>query len=109
MESRLRITPISSITTTCFTYSRNIGGLCVQGDIGFKYHALALLAVHHHPQRVGKVQVAYAFPFLDRGLVGEPFPIDCAFSCVGIDREVANLKRGEVLKEVAALGRSHAE
>ena len=55
------------------------------------------------------MQVADAFLFLDCGLVGQPFPIDCAFSGVGIHREIANLKRGEVLKEVAALRRSHAE
>ncbi len=39
----------------------------------------------------------------------KPLPIDETFARIGIHREVADLKCGEVLEEVAALRRSHAE
>src|ERR1019366_9170774 len=56
-----------------------------------------------------KAQVADAAMFGDRRLGGQPLPIDEALTGIGVDGEVADLKRGEVLKEMTALRRNYAE
>src|ERR1700751_3514900 len=50
-----------------------------------------------------KPHMAYDPFFLGRGCGAEPLPIHEAFACVWVDGEISNLKRGEVLEEVAAL------
>ncbi len=58
---------------------------------------------------VCEAQVANAAVFLDGGLLSQPFPIDESLPGVGIHGEVADLKGGEVLEEVAALRGRDAE
>src|ERR1700722_3463447 len=48
-----------------------------------------------------------AVEFFDGGLIGEPLPIDEAFSGIRIDGEVANLEAREVLEEVTSLRGRH--
>src|SRR5664280_2430872 len=79
------------------------------GSIGFEDHTFAGLAVHHHHKWRRELQVADAAVLLDRRLFSQPLPIDEALACIGVDGEVANLKRGEVLEEVTALRRNHAQ
>src|ERR1017187_5692614 len=53
------------------------------------------------------MQKAHAAVSFGTGLRRQPLPIYKAFARVGIHREVANLERRQVLKEVAALRRGH--
>ncbi len=55
------------------------------------------------------MQAADAALFFDRGPLGQPLPIDGAFAGVGVHREISDLEGGQVLEEVAALGRGDAE
>src|ERR1035437_7937440 len=79
------------------------------GKVGFKDHALAGLAVHHHHKWRRELQVADAALLLDYRLRSQPLPIDESLTGIGVDGEVANLKGGEVLEEMTALRRNHAQ
>src|SRR5579885_287842 len=51
--------------------------------------------------------MADASQFFCSRLISKPLPIHKAIACIRIDCEIANLKRGEVLEEMAALGRGN--
>ena len=72
-------------------------------------HALTGSAVHDYAKRGGKLQMADAALLFNRGLLGEPLPVDGAFAGVGVDGEVSDLERGQVLEEMAALRGRDAE
>src|SRR5262249_56838028 len=70
---------------------------------------LTLPAVHRDHQRAAEAQVAQGAALRDGRLPSDPVPVDEAFPEVLVHGEVADLERGEVLEEVAALRRGHAE
>src|ERR1022692_2552962 len=79
------------------------------GWLGLEDHAFAGLAVHEDRQWRRESQVAHAAMFLNCGLGRQPFPINEALAGIRVDGKVADLKRGEILKEMAALRRNHPE
>src|SRR5271165_1595368 len=43
------------------------------------------------------------------GLIGQPIPVDAAFTCVWVYGEIADLKCSEILEKMAALRRGDAK
>src|SRR5262245_12619298 len=76
---------------------------------GLEDHPAVVAAVPPHLERRVEAQVADAAALARRRLRGEPVPSHEALALVGVHREVADLERGQVLEEVAALRRGHAE
>src|ERR1700722_11360590 len=70
---------------------------------GLEDDALAGFAFHDHMERCIEAQMADASVVFHGILTGEPVPIYRAFPRIRIHREVADLKRGEVLEEMTAL------
>src|SRR5579863_10619213 len=75
----------------------------------FVNYALAAAAVHHHAEWLCESQMPYATFFGEGRLLIQPLPIERTFSRVWVHGEVADLKCGQVLKEMAALRRGHAK
>src|SRR6516162_7052637 len=75
----------------------------------FEDHSSPGLSIHQHGDRLVEMQQAHAPLVLGAGLRGCPVTIDEAFARIRINSEVADAKSGEVLKEMAALGRRIAK
>src|SRR5579864_1024813 len=75
----------------------------------FQNHSLAGPAIHHNPQGLRELQMAYASLLFRGSLLGEPLPVERSFSGIGIHRKVSDLERRQVLKKVAALRGRDAE
>ena len=72
-------------------------------DLRFENNALAGSAVHYDTQGHGELQMTNAALFFDRRLLGQPLPVDRSFTGIGVHGEISHLKRGQILKKVAAL------
>ena len=72
-------------------------------------HSSAGAAVHNYADGVVEVKMPDASFFGHRRLVSQPIPIDRAFARFRIHREIADLKRGQILEEMAALRRGDAK
>ena len=68
-----------------------------------QHHAVLFLAVHHDFQRTIEADVTHKFGLFDGGHTVEDFLLQYAIAGVGINGEVTDTERGEVLEEVGAL------
>lgn len=76
---------------------------------GLKNCASASSSIHNHKERCIKAQMENAFLFFYCRLLTQPIPVHKTFARIGIDREIANLKRCQVLEKVAALRGGHSQ
>src|SRR5262245_46820462 len=69
----------------------------------------AALAVHLDDERRLEAYVAHETGVLDGGMRGQPLPVDEAVPLLGIDREVADVQRRQVLEEMRPLRRDDVQ
>src|SRR6478672_5014869 len=81
----------------------------VTRTLGFKDQPLAGPPVHYRAQRRVEPQMPHAAVFFERRCIGQPLPVYESLPGIRIHGEVSDLKCGEVLEEMAALRRCHAE
>src|SRR6185295_10530287 len=67
--------------------------------------SLVATPIHLHHQRLIEAQLAYQTALVGSRLPGQPLPVHEPLADVGIDGEITDLERREVLEEVAALRR----
>jgi len=85
----------------------SVARVWIRPGAGLKNHPFARLTVHHDQEWLRELQVPHASLFLHRLLRLQPRPVYGPFSRIRIHREVAHLKRHQVLKEMASLRRDH--
>jgi len=88
--------------------SRQEPALC-RRRLRLEDNTLAGFAVHDHAHGCTEAQMADASVFVYGRLLAQPLPVDRTFPGIRIDCEVADLKSGEVLEEMAALRRCNAK
>src|SRR5208283_4851980 len=90
-------------------YASSPGIRARPNSLRLEYHALARVPIHQDQQGFREPQMPHAATLLHRGLRRHPRPVHRPFTQVRVHREIAHLKRRQILEEMAALRWRHTE